>query len=382
MGALRRDIRQHHPLERRSALGDRRERRADPAGSDHQDPHPLTTTTLISDHQGPHTTTGLSYALPILAEPIKTVPKRRQPSIETTAPPDRRRRRSRLALAAILLVGLSYATMFQTFSWNQTSHYDLIRALYHDTTTIDPYRSNTGDKVEYDGHWYSARAPGLALFTLPWYTVLEAVGADEWAWHAQAMRHDDELLDLTGLWANVLPGLLLLLLVWRAAERLQPGFGVAAAVTLGLGTMALGLSTLLFSHIFTACLGFAAFALLMRERDGAAEPVVRLGRGAADRLCVRLGVPAGVRRGRARGLPAVAARHPQIPVGPAAARRGLRARGAGRDRAAAALQPLRVSLLDAHRLRQRAPPETGLLRGRAPPACGCWRRCCWTPAAC
>jgi len=43
----------------------------------------------------------------------------------------------RLALAAILLVGLSYATMIQSFSWNQTSHYDLIRSLNHDGTTID-----------------------------------------------------------------------------------------------------------------------------------------------------------------------------------------------------------------------------------------------------
>ena len=57
----------------------------------------------------------------------------------------------RLALAAILLVGLAYATMIQSFSWNQTSHYDLIRSLNHDGTTIDAYAVNTGDKVEYSG---------------------------------------------------------------------------------------------------------------------------------------------------------------------------------------------------------------------------------------
>ena len=73
----------------------------------------------------------------------------------------------RLALAAVLLVGLAYATMIQSFSWNQTSHYDLIRALNDDSTTIDPYQANTGDKVFYKGHYYSARAPGLALFALP-----------------------------------------------------------------------------------------------------------------------------------------------------------------------------------------------------------------------
>jgi hypothetical protein len=82
------------------------------------------------------------------------------------------------------------------------------------------------------------------------------------------VRNDDEMVFLIGLWGNVLPGLLLLLLVWRMAERYEPGYGAAAAVILGLGTMVLPLSTLLFSHVFTAFLGFAAFALMVRERDG------------------------------------------------------------------------------------------------------------------
>ncbi len=165
-------------------------------------------------------------------------------------------------------MGLSYATLIQNFSWNQTSHYDLLQALYHNATTIDPYERNTGDKVHYHGHWYSARAPGLALYVLPWYTVLEGVGADGWARESQAQRGADEVVYLVGLWGNVLPGLLLLILVWRAAERLEPGFGAATAITLGLGTMVAPLSTLFFSHVFTAFLGFAAFTLLMRERDG------------------------------------------------------------------------------------------------------------------
>ena len=103
---------------------------------------------------------------------------------------------------------------------------------------------------------------------MPWYTVLNAIDAERWALESPAEPRTDELIYLIGLWGNVLPGLLLLVLVWNVAERLQPGFGAATAVTLGLGTMALTLSTLLFSHIFTAFLGFAAFAMLMRERDG------------------------------------------------------------------------------------------------------------------
>ncbi|MFZ1924502.1 MAG: hypothetical protein WAU42_00005, partial [Solirubrobacteraceae bacterium] len=182
--------------------------------------------------------------------------------------------KKRLALAAILLVGLSYATMIQSFSWNQTSHYDLIRSLDQDKTSIDQYQTNTGDKAEYKGHWYSARAPGLALYSLPFYNALKWVGAESWTdRHVAPPNHPgDEMIYLIGLWANVLPGLLLLLLVGHLAERLQPGYGAATAVILGLGTLTLPLSTLLFSHVFSAFLGFAAFALLWQEREGPPNP--------------------------------------------------------------------------------------------------------------
>jgi hypothetical protein len=174
----------------------------------------------------------------------------------------------RRTLLALVLVGVAYATMIQSFSWNQTSHYDLIRSLDSDGTTIDASQQNTGDKVFYKGHYYSARAPGLALFALPFYDTLNVLQAESLAEKSEAQRGSDEMIYLIGLWANVLPGLLLLVLVWRVAERFEPGYGVAAAVVLGLGTMVLPLSTLLFSHVFAAFLGFAAFVLMMRERDG------------------------------------------------------------------------------------------------------------------
>jgi hypothetical protein len=180
--------------------------------------------------------------------------------------------KKRYGIAAIVLLGLAFATLIQSFSWNQTSHYDLIRALDNGRTTIDAYQENTGDKAFYEGHWYSARAPGLALWSLPFYDGLKAAGAEHWALEAQAQRGDDEMVWLVGLWGNVLPGLLMLLLVGHLAERLAPGYGAASAVILGLGTLALPLSTLLFSHVFCAFLGFAAFALMFHERDAPPNP--------------------------------------------------------------------------------------------------------------
>jgi hypothetical protein len=187
--------------------------------------------------------------------------------------------RTRLGLLAIVLVGVAYATMFQNWSDNQTSHYDLIRALDAGRTTIDAGPYQTKDKAEYRGHLYSARAPGLALYSLPFYELLTAANAPAVARESQALRNEDEMIDFVGLWGNVLPGLVLLLLVWRVAERFEPGYGAAAAVIVGLGTMVLPFSTLLFSHVFAAMLGFAAFALMVRERAGPPRPLLLAGAG-------------------------------------------------------------------------------------------------------
>jgi hypothetical protein len=182
----------------------------------------------------------------------------------------------RAAIVAIVLVGVAFATLIQSFSWNQTSHYDLIRALNNGETTIDRYQANTGDKAYYKGHWYSARAPGLALFSLPFYNALKLVDAESWTdTHVAPPDHPgDEMIYLIGLWGNVLPGLLLLLLVWRVADRFEPGYGVATAVILGLGTMVLAFATLLFSHMLTTFLCFAAFWLMLKERDGPPRPLL------------------------------------------------------------------------------------------------------------
>jgi hypothetical protein len=184
------------------------------------------------------------------------------------------KRRRRTALWAVLLVGLAFASVIQNWSDNQSSHYDLIRALDAGRTTIDagPYR--TKDKAYYKGHWYSARAPGLAIYSLPFYEVINAVDAPALARTSPALRGEDEMIYFIGLWGSVLPGLVMLLLVWRVAERFEPGYGGPAAVALGLGTMVLPFSTLLFSHVFAATLGFAAFATMVRERAGPPRPLL------------------------------------------------------------------------------------------------------------
>ena len=69
----------------------------------------------------------------------------------------------------------------------------------------------------------------------------------------------------------MIPAVALLLLVRWVAERIEPGYGTAAAITLGLGTIVMTFAAEYFSHVVAATLGFAAFALLFREREGPAR---------------------------------------------------------------------------------------------------------------
>jgi hypothetical protein len=82
------------------------------------------------------------------------------------------RLRSIIIVVAVLL---SYAYFYHGDGWNQYSRFDLTRALVeHHTFRIDAYHRNTGDKAFFNGHYYSDKAPGLALAAVP---VWEAANA-------------------------------------------------------------------------------------------------------------------------------------------------------------------------------------------------------------
>ena len=66
----------------------------------------------------------------------------------------------------------------------------------------------------------------------------------------------------------VIPSVALLLGVRSLADRLVPGYGTAAAITVGIATMLMVFAAEYFSHAIGAALGFAAFAVLFRERAG------------------------------------------------------------------------------------------------------------------
>lgn len=166
--------------------------------------------------------------------------------------------------AALLAVFFAMAWVVQGPSNNANSHHALVRALASGTAIVDDARNEVGelsttDVAVYGGHFYSNKAPGLAFTALPAYLVLEAVG-----------KTDDPIVVLwwLGLFALVLPAALMLLLIRRMVERVEPGLGTATVVAIGLGTLILPFSTLFFAHVLSAVLAFGAFAALWWEREG------------------------------------------------------------------------------------------------------------------
>jgi hypothetical protein len=216
----------------------------------------------------------------------------------------RGRRGGRAGVAAIVALGVAWGLLMHSMGWAQSSVYAQVRALADGRSEIDRWHWETEDKAWVDGHFYSVKAPGLAAFTLPAYLGLDAVGAQgiardgainarhteypRWTLAAgtappypefgystsRAHRTWDRIeAGAPMIWAltlfgAVVPAVLLLLLVRWVADRIEPGYGTAAAITLGLGTIVMTFASEYMSHVIAAGLGFAAFALLFREREG------------------------------------------------------------------------------------------------------------------
>ena len=184
------------------------------------------------------------------------------------------------------------AWLQQGGDYNQNSHYVLVRALADGTPEVDAALGEIGelstrDLTRWHGHYYSDKAPGLAFVTLPAFVVLDAAGVIE-------PGEPKDALWLLGLVGVVLPFGLLLLMVRAVGEDVEPGFGTAAAVTVGLGTILLPYATLFYSHVLSACLVFGAFFVLLRARgSGRATLTVFVG-GLLAGLAVTTEYPNGL----------------------------------------------------------------------------------------
>ena len=177
----------------------------------------------------------------------------------------------RWALGCAVALGLGCALLVQQPGCTEGGHYALVRSLSDGTPSIDRYHWSTCDTSWYHGHFYTAKGPGLAFISLPLYELLRAADV---AWN-HLPPSDGHLHGIPGsavwpftVFAVVLSAFGLFLLARSLAERVVPGAGLAVAVLLTLGTMLLPYATLFSAQVPAAMLGFAAFAVLFRERRG------------------------------------------------------------------------------------------------------------------
>jgi hypothetical protein len=210
--------------------------------------------------------------------------------------------RANPGIAAIVTLALAWGLVMHSMGWAQSAHYAQVRALSHGEANIDQWHWETRDKAWIDGHFYSVKAPGLPLMTLPAFLGAKALNGKHvartavvnardagyrpwgeksgppWAsfgFNAKRAHETQRRVQLSApmvwfltLFGATLPALALLLLVRWVADRIEPGFGTAAAITLGVGTIVMTFASEYFSHAASAALGFGAFALLFREREG------------------------------------------------------------------------------------------------------------------
>ncbi len=166
-----------------------------------------------------------------------------------------------IALGTLPLVNVSGA---QDSSRLAASDSILLRG----SVDIDPYWRLTIDRAFKSGHWYSDKAPGIALLEVP---AVEAVRLVEPKLVTTSSGQQQLWLSRWPLWAARIWGgglafLALVFLAGRVAEGLVARAGAPVAATLGVGTMAGSLGPTLFGHVPDALALLAAYVLATRAR--------------------------------------------------------------------------------------------------------------------
>jgi len=230
--------------------------------------------------------------------------------------------RSRGAVAVFALLFAAHAWFFQGGGWNANARFDQVRAIVEQgRLAVDDYllyavvpaprgglslarrplppgmpadavlqAANSGDLAVHDGSYYPNKPPGTVLLAVPAYLGLHLVE------RAAGLDPDDwRVMDWNAFVCSALSvgliGALAGVLFLRLSRALWPELPFAAhaasALSLGLGTLMLPFSTMLFDHVEAAALLLAAFALLFAAREAGPD------RSAALRRVLAAGVVAG-----------------------------------------------------------------------------------------
>jgi MFS family permease len=176
-----------------------------------------------------------------------------------------------------VLLFASYAYFYQAGGWNQNSRFDLVRAITNEhTLNIDPFKFSTGDIAFFEGHYYSDKAPGLALTAAPLVAavrpVMHAFGGDPETLAGLAGLSYLSTVFTAGLFTALAGVCLFTICVELGASHAGALF---AALTFGLATPIWTLATIFIGHAFSAALLIFAFAAACRVGAEASSEIER-----------------------------------------------------------------------------------------------------------
>jgi hypothetical protein len=155
-----------------------------------------------------------------------------------------------------LLVALVALAPVYGVNPQDTTRTCLAKAIAHGRVHDDACFYTNNDFAVRNGHYYSDKAPGLAIVEIPAVAALRLPDRLSPGWRLWSLR----LLVIGSSF------LVCAFLVGRVTEGLVPGFGAVTPVTFGLGTLAALFAATGFDGVPAALLGFAAFLLAWRRR--------------------------------------------------------------------------------------------------------------------
>jgi hypothetical protein len=165
----------------------------------------------------------------------------------------------RYALVFVSLL-VPYSYFNHSDGWNQAARLaQLHSVVLHHTLRIDAYHEITGDKALIDGHYYSEKAPAIALIALPSFAATalaqRAAGVDPDS--PEGWRVSEWITTVASIGVlTALGGLAFFALI---EGRLGPGAALTATYALFLGSLTLPYATALFAHAGT--IGLLSIAL-------------------------------------------------------------------------------------------------------------------------
>ncbi|MBC8495710.1 phospholipid carrier-dependent glycosyltransferase [archaeon] len=180
---------------------------------------------------------------------------------------------SKKELKIFITFFLIYVIFAQSIAWNENTRLDLTLAIVDEGTfAIDSYFENTGDRVTFNDHYYTDKAPGMSFLGIPSYFVYKqffgppTVGEELYAPLSKSFA---SALFIVIIFTSALLGALSVVLVYRVSNfftkrKLHKNLIV---LIYGLGTLIFVYSRIFMSHTAAAFFSFLCFYLILKANQ-------------------------------------------------------------------------------------------------------------------